>query len=605
MMGNCRLVLLSGWLFVATGLVGQTFTERALASGIDHYALDRTGMAGGVAVFDYDNDGWEDIYLTGGEAADVLYRNRGDGTFEDVSYDTRIAGLASLHTMGVVAADLDADGYTDLLLTTAAGDYCHLLLNEGGQHFSDRSVTAGLREVAWNSSATVADYDADGDLDIYVGNYVDYSALPFEEHITAPEPDFLYRNEGGLRFTRVLTIPATEPPQAGCTLATLFSDFDTDGTPDLFVLNDFGDFYTPNRLYRNDQGAFTDISTPTQMRAAMNAMGIAVGDLNGDRQPDYYLTNIGDNRLYLSQPDGSFTEAARTYGVNDGFGMSWGTVLQDFNQDGLLDLYASKGYLYGQDIPQYNRLYLSRDTLLRLDDHSRDVLTPELANKSRGVAYGDLDNNGSLDLIVAGVRFNPDHSARALLYYGREPTGNWLSLKLTGQVSNRSAIGTKATLYTGAGRQYRELTLGGSYLSSSSSYLHFGLGAVEIIDSLVIDWPAPGGREVYFPGEVNTRYAIVEGGHLTTTPAVGYSAATLSFNVYPNPSIGSLSITYPFPTVGIGRLDVFDLRGSLVHQQLIPTASTDVRLDVVLPPGRYLLRIQRGGANSFARVIVR
>ena len=582
--------------------VGQAFEERAPDSGIDHYALDRTGMAGGVAIIDYDNDGWPDVYLTGGESADRLYRNRGNGTFTDVSGSTRIAGLAGLRTMGVVAADFDADGYTDLLLTTAAGDHCHLLHNEAGRYFSDRSAAAGLRERAWSSSATVADYDADGDLDLYVGNYVAYSALPFEEHITAPEADFLYRNEGGLRFTRV-TLPTGEP---GCTLATLFSDYDGDGLADLLVLNDFGDFYTPNRLYRNTVGDFSDVSEPTGMRAAMNAMGIASGDLNADGRPDYYVTNIGDNRLYLSQSDGSFREAARQYGLNDGSGMSWGTVLQDFNNDGLLDLFAGKGYLYDQDVAQYNRLYLSRDSLLQLDDHSRDLLVAGVTNKARGAAYGDLDKDGALDLVVAGVRFRPEHTARALVYFGVVSANNWLAVQLDGGGDNREGIGARLRLYTDHGIQYREQTIGGSYLSSHSAVLHFGLGRTATVDSLVVDWPLPGSRQVYFPPAVNTTYRLAQDGQLVSSVHTTHHPATTGFRVFPNPTSGSLYVALSDATTPVAQLRavVTTISGQRVSdRQLIPRSSGPLQV-AELPPGVYLLTLSSPTATTTQQVVV-
>ena len=594
-------IYLLSQLSLAT-VVGQAFEERALDRGIDHYALDPTGMAGGVAIIDYDNDGWPDVYLTGGEAADKLYRNRGDGTFTDVSSSTRIAGLAGLRTMGVIAADFDADGYTDLLLTTAADDHCRLLHNEAGQYFSDRSAAAGLQERAWSSSATVADYDADGDLDLYVGNYLAYSALPFEEHITAPEANFLYRNEGGLRFTRV-TLPSDDP---GCTLATLFSDYNDDGLADLFVLNDFGDFYTPNRLHQNAAGTFSDVSKSTGMRAAMNAMGIASGDLNADGRPDYYVTNIGDNRLYLSQSDGSFREAARQYGLNDGFGMSWGTVLQDFNNDGLLDLFAVKGYLYDQDVAQYNRLYLSRDSLLQLDDHSRDLLVAGVNNKARGAAYGDLNKDGVLDLVVAGVRFRPEHTARTLVYFGVASANNWLKVRLDGDGGNREGIGARLRLYTNQGIQYRQQTIGGSYLSSHSPVLHFGLGPTASVDSLVVDWPLPGGRQVYFPPEVNTTYRLAQDGQLVSSVSVTHQSVTPAYRIFPNPTSGSLYVDLSDAPASAAplRAVVTTISGQRVSdRQLTPPFLGPLRV-AELPPGIYLLTLSGPTSSTTQRVVV-
>ncbi|WP_420460018.1 FG-GAP-like repeat-containing protein [Neolewinella sp.] len=587
----------------------QQFVERALSSGIDHYTYDPTGMAGGVAVFDYNNDGWPDIYLTGGLGSDKLYENRGDGTYSDVSRERRIDGLRGLNTVGVVAGDLNNDGYTDLLLTTGQGDHCHLLLNQGGESFVDRSRAAGITQQVWSSSATLADYDGDGDLDIYVGNYVAYSALPFEQHITRAETDFLYRNEGNLRFT--LTESPLPDERAGCTLATLFSDYDGDGAADLFVLNDFGDFYEPNNLLRNSgvvgNPSFERVSERTAMRAAINAMGISSGDVNGDGRLDYYVTNIGDNRLYLSQPDGTFTESARQYYVNDGSGSSWGTVMQDFNQDGYLDLYANKGFLYALDVPQYNRVYLSRDKDLLFDDASRDLILPAtVANKARGVAYGDLDRDGDLDLVVAGVRLDPNHTARALIYENNTQSGgHWVQLQLKGTTANASAVGARVRLYTPDHTTLRELTAGGSYLSSHSPVLHFGLGSTTTIDSLVIDWPAPGGREVIELPSVDTQYAFVEGGALTATDSPKAPSTDLGYRVYPNPSGGTIFINSPAQTAQeSAQLRLFDMAGRLLSSAELKMGQRRLPVAEHLASGLYHLEVRTIAGRQRIRVIV-
>ncbi len=587
----------------------QQFVERALSLGIDHYTYDPTGMAGGVAVFDYNNDGWPDIYLTGGLDPDRLYENQGDGSFRDVSRERRIDGLRSLNTMGVVAGDLNNDGYTDLLLTTGQGDHCHLLLNEGGQSFIDRSSAAGIIHRAWSSSATLADYDGDGDLDIYVGNYVNYNALPFEQHITGAEPDFLYRNEGGLQFSLIDTPLLAE--QAGCTLATLFSDYDDDGAADLFVLNDFGDLYEPNNLLRNTGGVsnppFERVSERTGMRAAINAMGISSGDLNSDGRLDYYVTNIGDNRLYLSQSDGTFTESARQYYVNDGSGSSWGTVLQDLNNDGYLDLYVNKGFLYALDVPQYNRVYLSRGKELLFDDESRDLILPAtVANKARGAAYGDLDRDGDLDLVVAGVRLDPAHTARALIYTNTVQTNaHWVQLHLQGTQANTSAIGARVAVYTPDRTIARELTAGGSYLSSHDPVLHFGLGSSSTVDSIVIVWPAPGTKEVLQLPTLDARYTLVEGGTLTTTRAADV-VTDLGYQVYPNPTYGSLYLSHPAGEVRhSARVYLFTASGQLIHSGA-PGMPYPPRLPIAddLPPGVYYVEIRTATARQRIKVIV-
>ena len=503
--------LLLSIILAAGVLNAQRFSERALAIGVDHYTDEPSAMGGGVAIFDFDNDGFEDLYLTGGDAADQLYHNLGDGTFEDVSHVMRLTAFNIVTTMGVTVGDVDNDGFDDLFVTTAEDDRNYLLRNVEGRYFQDISLAAGIRHEAWSTTAAMADYDGDGDLDIYVSNYLDFSARPFEENILSPAPDFLYRNEGNGTF-QLLDGPL-QGNEAGCTLVSHFSDFDRDGDPDLFILNDFGDFYQPNKLLLLDAGndSFRETGLMAGFRAAINSMGIAASDLNGDGLLDYYVTNIGQNPLYLSTGDGSFTNLGAEMGVNYGFGVSWGTVFTDVDNDGYEDLFFANGDLSRSAVSTPNNLFLGAGPGLPFLEASTELPNPEV-NKGRGVSSGDFNNDGQPELVVSNVRVSPAHGANSKIYWNEgPPTHHWLSLLLEGVSSNRSAIGSIVEVYAGGRRQIRELSSGGSYLSCSSQRLSFGLGQYEVADSVVIHWPRPGGRQLLTGLWADRHYEIRQG----------------------------------------------------------------------------------------------
>ncbi|MEM9525846.1 MAG: CRTAC1 family protein, partial [Bacteroidota bacterium] len=492
-------------------LQAQLFSEQAVELGIEHHAFEATAMAGGLAIFDFDNDGYEDIYFTGGDAPDKLFHNQGNGHFVDVTQSMRLTVFNIVTTMGVVTGDIDNDGYTDLFVTTTGQDHCYLLRNVAGKYFEDISLAAGIRHEAWSTTATMADYDEDGDLDIYVGNYVTFSEQPFEHNITNPEADFFYRNEGDGTFSLQESLLGED--QAGCTLVTAFSDYDRDGDQDLFVLNDFGDFYEPNKLLNNgpEHGAFSEIGVAANVNAAINSMGIAAGDINEDGRLDYYVTNIGQNPFYLSNPNGGFTDLATDFGVNDGEEISWGTVFTDVDNDGILDLFFANGDLSQSTVNADNKLFLGNGPALPFTDVSEELLTPG-RNKARGVAVGDLNNDGYPDIAVSNVRVSRAHGVSSRVYLnGGTPGNNWLSLSLEGTTSNRSAYGALVEVFVAGRRQLRELSGGGSYLSSNSSRLIFGLGEATGIDSIIIYWPAPGGREVLTALNANNNYVLKQG----------------------------------------------------------------------------------------------
>lgn len=628
---------------------GQVFLEQSAALGINHYALDANMTAGGVVIFDYNNDGFEDIFFTGGELPAKLYRNNSDGSFTNVTQQTGLANLLNqVHTVGGVAGDVNNDGYRDLLVTTSRDFPCILLLNMSGEGFEDVSRRAGFTQESWSTSATMADYDLDGDLDLYVANYVTYEAPPFEANITGAEADFFYRNTGDGRFEKIKS-PTDKP---GCTLAAFFSDYDRDGDSDLFLLNDFGDFYQPNQLYRNDRpSGFTEVSERSGMRAAINSMGIAVGDINYDTYPDYYVSNIGNNLFYLNQGNGELANVTDDYTVNDGKGFSWGAAFLDIDNDADLDLFVGKGSTLSAFDPQYNRLYRNVG-----DGDFEDVSVPERIDnqdRARGVATGDLNNDGLIDLVVACVRVEEENTGRAMVYInqGEASGGSWLSIQLQGTTSNRDAVGSVVTAYVGGKPLVREVSAGNSYLSSHSAVVHIGLGETDLLDSLTVHWSGGDGQTFRLlptntsyravqgqnllilqrhttlscdeptPGSIGIRYDTLAGASgldtlkmFTVIASENHGDCVLSSNetlpdsgilIYPNPFTEAITVQNQRIAARRCQVRLLNYLGQELDSQeinLTPQHKQVIRFEAGLPPGGYLIELRYGSERTVRKI---
>lgn len=488
----------------------QTFKDKAIEMGIDHFALDSNAMSGGVAIFDFNNDGFDDLYLNGGENPDRLYENIGGKYFREVTAEMGIAKILNqVNTMGVVAGDINNDGFTDLLISTAQNHRCYLLKNNNGIGFTDISGSAGINHAVWSSTATMSDYDLDGDLDIYVGNYVEYDGLPFSINLTGPISDFFYQNNGDETFT-LLSNPLSDD-DTGATLVASFTDFDQDGDSDLFVLNDYGDIFEPNKLLLNTypQNTLQEVAVSMGFDNEMQSMGLATGDVDEDGDLDYYITNLGDNFLLENQDGSGFLNIAQSKNVDDGVGFSWGTAFMDINNDSFLDLYVAKGSIFAEDDTQANKLY-QYDTMT--DAFTDNSIAEGMAepNRARGMAHGDLNNDGKIDFVVSNVRANRSNQGKALLYINQNRnSGNWIKIILEGTVSNKSAYGSSIIVSAGGREFIKELSGGTSYLSSHSNAIHFGLGDLENIDQLTINWPGKK-TETFTDLTVNKTYKVIE-----------------------------------------------------------------------------------------------
>lgn len=521
---------------LALAAVPLLFRDIAKQSGIDfklvsglpdkHYIVE--SMTGGVAVFDYNNDGLPDIYLANGStieaertgnntAEDRLYRNNGDGTFTDMTHQ---AGLGDRRwTMGVAVADVNNDGFDDLYITNYGAN--RLYLNNGDGTFRDVSRESGTDVSGWSSGAAFADFDGDGLVDLYVASYlnVDIQNLPREGLLCRyreipvqcgprglpPARGHLFKNLGGGRFQDVTASSGVGKVDPSYGLGVAWGDLDNDGRPDLFVANDS----LPNYLFHNDgAGKFTEAALDSGVALREDGreqagMGVDIGDYDNDGNLDIILTTFSDDYKTLFHNDGTghFEDVSSKAGLVQPTWnlLGWGVQFVDLDNDGHQDLIMANGHVYPEvDRHTFATTYRQHPSVFLNEGngHFKDVGASwgpafQSAESSRGLATGSFSNNGYLDVVISNL------DAQPWLIKNPGNAGNWLMLKLKGTVSNRDAIGARVTVKTGKLNQLREVKSGGSYLSHSDFRLHFGLGSAQSVDELKIRWPTGKEQKLY------------------------------------------------------------------------------------------------------------
>jgi len=472
-------------------------------------------LGSGVAFFDYNNDGYLDIYFVNGaslplekspiQATNALYRNNWDGTFTDV---TKEAGVGDTgYGVGCAVGDYNNDGYPDLYITNYGTNV--LYKNNGDGTFTDVTKAAGVGDTRWGASCAFADYDNDSDLDLFIANYLDFKIEYYEpcsigSIMTYCDPrayyplrDTLYRNNGDGTFADVTKSVGINFVGRG--LGVVWGDYDNDGDVDLYVANDTD----KNVLYQNNgDGTFTDVSLLAgvgynENGVPENGMGTNWGDYDNDGYFDLIVTNFSEqiNTLYHNDGNGFFTDVSYISGIGEeSFPfLSWSTHFFDYDNDGYRDIFVANGHLHDNvhqfsDVTTYaqkNHLFRNNRNGTFSDISEKSGQGMSLKKVSRGAALGDYDNDGDIDIVITNSNQPPD-----LLRNDGGNKNNWLMIKTVGTKSNRSGIGARIKILSQGKMQSDEVRSGSGYLSQNDLRVFFGLGKNAKVELVEIHWPS-------------------------------------------------------------------------------------------------------------------
>lgn len=511
-----------------------------------HYTFET--MTGGVALFDYNNDGLLDIFFTNGAAipslektdgsySNRLFRNNGDGTFTDVTEKAGLQGIG--YSMGVAAGDYDNDGFVDLYVV--GFNHNQLFHNNGDGTFTDVTEKAGVGGMvpkigkAWSVAAGWFDYNNDGLLDLFVVNYLNYNiknanlcgyqglpayCSPLDYLGTA---NILYRNNGDGTFTDV-SESSHIAQYVGKGMGLAFADYDGDGFMDVFVSNDTFENYL---FHNNGNGTFTNVAplagvAYNSFGKAIAGMGVDFRDIDNDGKPDIFETAMfGESfPLYRNLGNGQFEDVSGAAGLSALTSRStgWGAGIFDFDNDGNKDLFTANAdilddamELAHRPYPLPNRVFRNKGGMSFEDVSARAGAGFSVPAAHRSAAFGDLDNDGRIDVVVTVLNGAPEIWMNRSGAEAGGKRNRWIILKLVGVKSNRDGLGTKVKITTSLGTQYNEATTAVGYNSSSDKRVHFGLGSAEVVESIELTWPS-GIRQVLKDVKADQILTVTENG---------------------------------------------------------------------------------------------
>ncbi|MFN0152268.1 MAG: FG-GAP-like repeat-containing protein [bacterium] len=565
-------------------------------------------FSGGAAVGDYNNDGYLDIYVVRGNIGpNLLYKNKGNATFQEVGAAAGVA-LTNTRGCGPAFADLNGDGWLDLVIGGIEGTAPAVFKNNGNGTFQNVTATCGIAYAGDTYSISFTDYDRDGDLDVFMTHW--------------GEPQFsgghIWRNNGNMTFTDVeleVGFGAFGEDIFDFTWTANFADVNADRWPDLLLTSD----YHNSELYLNDgDGTFTDVTTP--VISDDNGMGASVGDFDNDGHLDWFVSSKSappgsakaldtetGNRLYRNLGNGTFEDRTDSAGVRIGY-WGWGTTLADFNNDGHLDIYQVNGTAlvagYYQD---RSRMFVS--TGMNTFTELGDSLNVDDNGQGRGVSAFDFDRDGDLDIFVA------NNSQPATLYRNRGGNArNWTTIKLRGLGANTEGIGARVRVTTPSTTQIREIRAGSNFVSQDPAEAHFGLNSATVMTEIRIEWPD--GQVDIFNNIPANKYLVFDQSGMTSVLPPGTDAlgpVVSLVGVAPNPAIDASTIRYRVNAQSNVRLRVFDVAGREVRtladgtHAAGPYAATWDGRDASqrdVAAGVYFYRIESAGTGESGKITI-